>query len=450
MIARLSFVLALSIGASVAPLCAGGKSPHPFPSPKERGLDFSEWPGHCCPVGARSEIEEIGERIFPLSRGRGGRGRGDQAGQPAQAPKIDWRTVASGVEHAEIVRKGDGANEGPWTINALRIDLAQVRLDVVHALDAAVGLETTSSMAERRGAIAAINGGYFRTTGTFRGDSTGTLQIDGTLLSEPDRARAAVGFIRSRAGATQLMFGHVTWEAAIDAGGQKRTLDGVNRPRGADEMVLFTPAFHQTTLTDASGTEIVVRRGRVTEVREEAGSTPIPPDGFVLSVRGAAREWAREHLRRRARVKVSAALKPADGVAAGERAKNPWSTAEDVVGGGPKIVTAGRVDITLEREKVQPSFSTTRHPRTAIASLPGNKALLVVVDGRQPAISVGMSLDELARLMIELGAIDAINLDGGGSSTMTIGGKVVNHPSDLTGERPVSDAILVLPSPSRP
>ena len=252
-----------------------------------------------------------------------------------------------------------------------------------------------------------------------------------------------------------MIFGHVTWEAIVDAGGRKRPLDGVNRPRGADEIVLFTPGFHQTTLTDASGTEIVVRRGRVEEVHEDAGSTPIPADGFVLSAKGASREWAREHLRRRARVKVSAALKPADGATSSATAAsagattaaskgNPWAVAEDVVGGGPKIVTAGRVDITLEREKVLPSFSTTRHPRTAIASLPGNKALLLVVDGRQPALSVGMSLDELARLTIELGAIDAINLDGGGSSTMVIHGDIVNHPSDLTGERPVSDAILVL------
>jgi hypothetical protein len=269
MISRLSFVLALFVGAVVSP-CAGGKSPLPFPSPKERGLDSAQWPGHCCPIEGR---------FFALARGRG---------DGAQLATVEWRSVAPGVEHAEIVRKGDvaaGAAAERWTINALRIDLAQVRLDVVHALDAAVGLETVSSMAQRRDAIAAINGGYFRTTGTFRGDSTGTLQIDGTLLSEPDRARAAVGFIRPRAGAsaTQLMFGHVTWDATIDANGLKRPLDGINRPRGADEMVMFTPAFHQTTLTDASGTEIVVRRGRVVEVKEQAGSTPIPPDGFVLN-----------------------------------------------------------------------------------------------------------------------------------------------------------------------
>jgi exopolysaccharide biosynthesis protein len=60
-----------------------------------------------------------------------------------------------------------------------------------------------------------------------------------------------------------------------------------------------------------------------------------------------------------------------------------------------------------------------------------------------------MSLDELAALMIELGAVDAMNLDGGGSTAMFVQDGLVNHPSDLTGERPVSDAILVRPQPRR-
>jgi hypothetical protein len=67
------------------------------------------------------------------------------------------------------------------------------------------------------------------------------------------------------------------------------------------------------------------------------------------------------------------------------------------------------------------------------------------VDGRQPGVSVGMSLFMLSDLLLELGAIDAMNLDGGGSTTMVIQNKLVNKPSDQTGERPVSDAILVFP-----
>jgi exopolysaccharide biosynthesis protein len=70
--------------------------------------------------------------------------------------------------------------------------------------------------------------------------------------------------------------------------------------------------------------------------------------------------------------------------------------------------------------------------------------LLVVIDGRQPRWSVGASLGELARIMRDLGAVEAMNLDGGGSSTMWVEGEVVNRPSDGT-ERKVTTAVLVLP-----
>jgi exopolysaccharide biosynthesis protein len=69
----------------------------------------------------------------------------------------------------------------------------------------------------------------------------------------------------------------------------------------------------------------------------------------------------------------------------------------------------------------------------------------VTIDGRQPQHSVGINLNELAELLLELGATDAMNLDGGGSTTMFVNGKVVNKPSDKEGERNVSDAILVFP-----
>jgi exopolysaccharide biosynthesis protein len=74
---------------------------------------------------------------------------------------------------------------------------------------------------------------------------------------------------------------------------------------------------------------------------------------------------------------------------------------------------------------------------------------MVTVDGRQPGTSVGMNLQELAEMLLELGAVDAMNLDGGGSTTMFVGGKVINQPSDKEGERKVSDAILVFPRQSQ-
>jgi Phosphodiester glycosidase len=355
----------------------------------------------------------------------------------AQPPPVVWTPVASGVEHAHIVRAAPA--EGSWNINVLRVDLSRMRLDVIRANDAAIGVETTSAIAARLNAIAAVNGGYFITSGEFRGDSTGTLQLDHVLWSEPDRGRASVGFVRGRS-ADGLIFGHAVWDAEMQVGRERRRVDGVNRARGPEDLVVFTPQFGPVALTDASGLEAVVRSDRVVQVHDNAGGTAVPADGLVVSARGESAAWLRRVARQGTRVRVTMALRSADA-----SRKAPWSSAEDVVGAGPQLIRDGRIDITDEREKVLPAFRGETHPRTAIASLADGRALLLVADGRHPPERVGLALDDLARLLLELGAVDAINLDGGGSTTMVIKGSIVNVPSDAAGERPVSDAIVVRP-----
>lgn len=357
-----------------------------------------------------------------------------------QSATATWTTVAPGVEHAHVVRPAPGG-VGAWNVHALRVDMTRARLDVMRANDDAIALDTVSAIAGRANAIAAINGGYFRMSGDYRGDPTGTLQVDGAVFSEPDRERAAVGIVRDADGA-RLIFGHVAWRAELEAGGDIMKVDGVNRARGPDDLVVFTPPFDATTRTDASGIEATVREGRVVEIHDMAGGRAIPRDGFVVSARGRAREWVKRALTPDTRVTFSAGLRPAR-----ETAPGRWAEAEDVLGAGPKLVTAGRVDVTDRQEQMTPSFATDLHPRSAIAALADGRALLVVVDGRRPPERVGLSLEDLARLLIDLGAVEAINLDGGGSTAMVVQGKVVNYPSDPTGERPVSDAIVVRPKP---
>jgi hypothetical protein len=326
---------------------------------------------------------------------------------------------------------------------------------MLHAMDEAVGLETVSSMAARYGALAAVNGGYFRTTGTYRGDSVGVEVLDGKLLSEPYNARAAFGLIE-RNGKQEVIFGHLKFEGEILSGWKGRLagedarkmrvpqrklgINGLNRPRGENELIVFTPEFHRTTLTDPAGLEIIVRRGRVIEWRDLKGSSVIPADGFVISVSGTAREWALTNLRRGVQVRLNLNLSPV----AVEQAGN-WKQATSIVGGGPQLIRNGRVEITNAAEKILPAFVSDLHPRTAIARLKSGQILLVTVDGRQPGVSIGMSLVMLADLLLEFGAIEAINLDGGGSTAMVIKNKLVNKPSDVIGERPVSDAILIHP-----
>ena len=354
---------------------------------------------------------------------------------------VAWTVVADGLEHAAFRRAAPGG--GNWNINVLRVDMAKARLDVVRANDTAIGLELVTSIARRTGALAAINGGYFRTSGDFLGDSTGTLQIDGVVWSEPDRGRAAVGIVRSGRGA-RLVFGHVGWTASITAGGRTHPIHGLNRARGADDLVVFTPEFGAAAVTDATGIEVTVRGGRVTDVRDQSGASPIPRDGFVVSARGRSREWVLQHLRPRTRVRTTLRLRPVD-----SGGGNPWSAAEDILGAGPKLVTAGQVDVTDVREQMIPTFASDLHPRTAIGALADGRALLLTADGRRPPERVGLALVDLARLLIELGVREAINLDGGGSTAMVVKGTLVNFPTDATGERPVSDALVVRPRSGR-
>lgn len=361
-----------------------------------------------------------------------------QSSKPTDQLKSE--VIAPGVEHLQIIRgyKSEKEAIGPWLINILRIDPAKARLRLVHAMDEAVGLETVSSMATRYGALAAVNSGYFRTTGTYRGDSVGVEVLDGKILSEPNNVRAAAGLIQKDR-KQELIFGHLKFTGEIVARA-KHGINGLNRPRGENEMIVFTPEFHRTTLTGPGGLEIIIRRGRVVELRDLKGSSVIPADGFVISTSGAAREWALKNLRRGARVQLNLNLSPVETEQA-----DSWKQADSIVGGGPQLIKQGRVEITNAAEKILPSFVIDYHPRTAIAKLKSGQILLVTVDGRQPGESVGMSLTMLADLLLEFGAVEAINLDGGGSTTMVIKNKLVNKPSDATGERPVSDAILVYP-----
>ena len=185
--------------------------------------------------------------------------------------------IAPGIEHIQITRgyKSEKEATGPWFINMLRIDLARAQLRMVHAMDEAVGLETVSSLAARYGALAAVNSGYFRATGTYRGDSVGIEVLNGKLLSESNNVRAAAGLIE-RDGKQELIFGHIKFAGQIIAGQAKHAIDGLNRPRVDNELIIFTPEFHRTTLTDQNGLELIVRRERIVERRDLKGSSPIP------------------------------------------------------------------------------------------------------------------------------------------------------------------------------
>lgn len=346
--------------------------------------------------------------------------------------------VAPGVEHVEIRRGEFGRGLGPdrWVINVLVCDPAKVRIGLGRARDRGVGTEKTSAMARRRGAVAATNGGYFRTDGPYRGEPAGIVIAAGKVLSEPSRRRPGLA-VSNKGPRTRLAVVDVALKLeAVAANKARRRIDGVNRPRLGDELILFTPEFDRTTLTGPQGVEAIIERGRIAAIVEAAGSAAIPRNGAVLSAHGQAAAWLRANLTLGGRIETTSEF--------GLTPRPPF-TPDFVLGGGPRLVQGGRAAGPPDAGIYPSGFADARHPRTAVGVRADGRILLVAVDGRQPEMSVGMSIAELAALLRELGAVEAVNMDGGGSTTMVVRGKVVNSPSDITGERPVGDALLVFP-----
>jgi exopolysaccharide biosynthesis protein len=162
----------------------------------------------------------------------------------------------------------------------------------------------------------------------------------------------------------------------------------------------------------------------------------------VLSGHGRARQWILQTLRPGMTVTVQSRMVPASGDVR-------WDQIRQAVGGGPRLLINGQFAAAqfTGLEGFAGSLTDRRHPRTAIGVLGDGRVVVLVADGRRPSHSLGMTLLELAAELRRLGAVEAMNLDGGGSSVLVAGGRVVTVPSEETGERAVADALVVLPAP---
>lgn len=128
------------------------------------------------------------------------------------------------------------------------------------------------------------------------------------------------------------------------------------------------------------------------------------------------------------------------------RERREWNTVENAIGGGPRLVKNGKVHITFSEEIFTGSGfqNAANYARTAVGWTRGNRLILLVVDGRQPGHSLGLTLTQLARVLISLGCVEAINLDGGGSSAFVVNGRLLNLPSD--GRERATTSILAVVS----
>jgi len=341
--------------------------------------------------------------------------------------------VAPGVSYYKLDGPALLGAESPISARMLEVRTSDARLDLELGKAGTQGRDTVPAMAERRGAVAAVNAGFFGTTG----DPAGIFKINGLLVSDTARPRGAVGF--ATPDGAPLLFDRVTAHPRIKAGRASIAVTGVDTARGSKAVIIYTPRYGANTRTAGNGREWTIdSSSRVTRI-DDGSPSPIPAGGFVISASGDV-PAALAKLKQGDRVDISVEYKAALGTSAAL-----WQRADDIVGGAGLLLWRGKEVRDWAEERLDlKGFVDMRHPRTLIGRDRDGDVWLVVVDGRQPGHSAGMSLPELTDFSRKLGLVDALNLDGGGSSTMVVKGSVVNRPSDPTGPRPVSDSIVVL------
>lgn len=382
----------------------------------------------------------------------------------ARIVRAGFAAVAESTRHDPV--EIDAADGLSAAVRVAVLDPRRYRGEITASYGRALARrETTTSMARARGAILAVNAGYFvlhRKDG-LQGVPAGIGVYDGKLESLASNGRAAL-LLGDRPRIARL-----STEMTVAAEGRRREVDGVNRQPGlirncggvggdspteeprhdvtctdSSEVVLFTPALGRAT-PGGPGVEVVLDADdRVIRRRGRGG--PVPADGRVLAGIGAGATWLTRYAKPGTRLDIRQRVRDETGAAV------PLGR-DDVVNGGPVLIRGGRVHVDVGSDGVyqpeDPGFlyhwGIVRAPRVMLGIDRLGRLILVVADGRRAGYSHGLSLLEGARFLRQLGAEEAINLDGGGSVTLAVRGKVANRPSN-EAERTVGDAILFLPA----
>jgi len=327
------------------------------------------------------------------------------------------------------------APQGPWAIHALVVERdACYSARAVKGADGAIGRATTSALLEgmRQSAdvVGGVNADFFLFTPP--GVPTNLLVSRGRVVTGPS-TQPVLAFDSLDAPHLEFFGTLGTLETARGT----QVIASWNRPVTSG-ITLYDDGWGGSTDSLSNAVEVVLDRrgaGRVTLVDTLPAGVAIGRGHAVIVGRGAAARSALLALRAGDSVRVRLALRPFHPL--------------EALGGRPLLLRDSTIVAAVDAEGGA-GFATARHPRTAVGiARDGRRLLLVVVDGRQKGYSDGMTLRELADLMRHLGARDAINLDGGGSSTLVYADssgtlRVANRPSDATGERPVGNALAIV------
>jgi len=369
------------------------------------------------------------------------------------------RRLSPGVEYRHFIDK-----RGPFDVHLVRVNLRrpEIELRALRAKGELRGRERPTEMVRRAAndgdsVLAAINADFFELK---TGENENNQVVDGEwwkgvkLTDSPydtyDNTHIQFGVDATKKPVMdRFVFEGFAWSHGVATPIITENFNPVGKPEGT---ALYTSRFGETTPRDttrqtaeaaliAAGrkgdTLIYLRRGAVMPT----SGNQIPRDGAVLAAYGAG-----------------ARIKEVESMTDGDTVRVLLTTVPRLpsrrppallIGGWPRIIKDGRI-VAGDAPTVEGTISRNaemRHPRTSIGfSRDSSTLYLLTVDGRSEN-SGGMTLIELATMMRKLGAWQAMNFDGGGSTTMVIDGGLVNKPSDTTGEREVGNVLAVIKKP---
>ncbi|WP_211323162.1 phosphodiester glycosidase family protein [Amycolatopsis palatopharyngis] len=397
---------------------------------------------------------------------RGAAAEGDTLplGDPDLVERRTSQTLADGVTLTRIIRGTEPASpdqintttRGPWVVNVLAIDpdKAHGHLKATYGPDLA-HVERTTDLVRLSGALAGVNASFFTFTANrqYPGDPVGLGIFSGELLSEPATAPHEVDMVVD-SHSNRVLLGRLEWSGSVRnrQRGQVLPLEFLNHPPTVPagcatlvdqtrcdlpgDVVQFTPQFAAATPSGA-GVEVVLdSHGCVVRAATTRGAS-LSPDQTSLQATG----------------RDAGSLLDV----AGEGCVNRTSTLTDEDGEQLAVRPGlfgvnGRYRLTADGQVVVPDGTGSffdRNPRTIAGTTKDRRIVLATIDGRR-STSVGTTMQETAAVADALGMHDAVNLDRGGSTTMSIDGRLVNRPSDSSGERAVGDALVYMDAARRP
>lgn len=314
------------------------------------------------------------------------------------------------------IRKGTG--HGPVQMWAAKFDPRDGWRVRVEPGGGTLERERISRLAARKKAVFAVNGGFF----AYDGAAVGTVLVNSRWRRLPWNGRTAVGFDKNG----RAHIGSMRTDARVIFGnGTSVPIRDLNGWPDVGRVTALTRDFGAYYKLRAGEMALVVENGKVTS-KPGGGGANVPVNGFLLVASGGARP-------------------PLERVARGTSARLSiqaigWPAITTALGGGPRLVKDGQIYVSNEGFRSDVTSGTA--PRTAFGIDKQGRYIILVADGRQGYYSTGLTLQELAATMQKLGAVDALNFDGGGSTALAVKGKIINRPSDGI-ERRVANALLV-------